>query len=190
MNTGLKLRGFEVWAYEPDKYLHYHTLHLRLPKEFPTNIREYEWLGRSYWKIAFDRPDGIEQVVYGTLRSREEAEMAYETYEGAKSGRIECEFKVGYKKTDENGEYLPYEFVTSIEPTAKPWGTTWADSKFDYPPLKFDLTPDEALIIIEWREGADKKWFENHPNFLEAEKRRVENEANFAASLGTPPYEG
>jgi len=190
ITTGITIRGFEVWVCEPDHYRHYHTLYLRLPKEFPTEIREYRWLDRTYWKIAFDRPDGVEQVVYGTLRSRAEAENGHQNYTGAKIGRVGCQFEVGYKKTDADGNYLPYDFCDATSPSAKPWGTTHADSKFDYPPLKFDLTPEEALTVIKWRDQADKAWFDAHPNFLENERRRTEMEAHFAASLGSPLHEG
>jgi hypothetical protein len=189
-NTGITIRGFEVWACEPDHYRHYHTLFLRLPQEFPTEIREYEWLDRTYWKIAFDRPDGVEQVVYGTLRSRAEAEKAHQTWTNAQTGRVGCQFEVGYKKTDAAGNYLPSAFCDATAPTAKPWGTTWADPKFDCAPLKFDLTPEEALTTIEWRNQADAAWFAAHPHFLENERRRTRAEAEFAASLGSLLYEG
>ncbi len=188
--TGLTLEGFEVWACEPNHYRHFHTLFLRLPEVFPTEIREYQWLNRTYWKIAFDRPDGVEQVVYGTMRSREEAETIYQSGVDAQAGRVVCQFEVGYKKADKEGNYIGVAFCDATAEGAKPWGTTWADPKFDYAPLKFDLTPEEALTVIEWRKQANQAWFEAHPNFLEEECRRTRAEAEFAASLGPPPQEG
>lgn len=167
MNIGLTLRGFEVWAVTPGHYRHYHTLFLRVPGEFPTEAYQ-EKSGR--WVIGYTRPDGERSVIYSPFKTKEEAECARNTYANAKFGRIACQFEVGYKKTDADGNYMPYAFCDANYSGAKAWGTTW-DTYPAYAPLKFDLTEEEAKQIIAWREQADKDWFSENTYFLLREKK-------------------
>lgn len=171
INTGLTIRGFEVWATTPGHYRHYHTLALRMCETFPTEIECVDFGGAPYYQISFTRPDGKREFVYSGWRTEQEAINAYETYPNAKTASIGCQFEVGYKETDEEGNYKPYAFCKADIPGAKAWGTTWA---YDYAPLKFDLTEEEAEKIIAWREKADAEWFAARPDFLPREKRITE----------------
>ena len=178
INTGLTIRGFEVWALTPNHYRHYHTLFLRVPGEFPTEAYE-DKSGR--WLVGFLRPDGVRQATYSSYATREEAETARTTYEGATAARIGCQFEVGYKMTDASGHYLPYGFCAEGEVGAKAWGKTWVDANSGYPPLKFDLTEDEARSVIKWREQADAAWLAARPDFVAREQRILD-----AQSAGLP----
>lgn len=172
MNTGITLRGFEVHANEPSHYRHYHTLFLRVPGAFPTQIECVEFCGAPWYQITLTRPDGKQQMVYSGWRTEAEAQEAFETYPNGKAGHVGCQFEVGYKLTDTEGNYLPYQFCKADAVGAKAWGATWAKPEYgDYAPLKFDLTEAEAREVIAWREQADEQWFAAHPDFLPREEK-------------------
>lgn len=174
VNTGLTLRGFEVWAVTPGHYRHYHTLFLRLPQRFPYEIVPDDldiYPAGERWKIGFTRPDGQFSSSW-TGCTREEAEAIFEKY-CQDGGTVGCQFEVNYKRTDENGDYLPYSFCDATATGAKAWGTTW-DTYPAYAPLKFDLTEEEAKQVIAWREQADKDWFAARPDFLPREEKITE----------------
>lgn len=167
INTGLTLRGFEVHAITPHHYRHYHTLFLRVPGEFLTESYEQQ-PGR--WNVGFLRPDGKWTCSYVGYKTREEAEKARTTYTGATRGTIGCQFEVWYKEIDEEGNVKPYAFCSANTPGAKAGGTTW-ETYPAYAPLKFELTEEEALQIIAWRENADAAWFGANPTFLPREEK-------------------
>lgn len=173
-DTGLRIRGLEVWAITPHRYRHFSEFLLRLPEVFSTEVyEEGVFCGHPAWYVGFRRPDGSMQQTYGTYRSEEEARHARDTYEGATSARLGCIFTVGYKT--ENGRWAD-------PTTGQPWGTSWSD----YLPLKFDLTREEAAMVLAFREEADTSWRTENQQWLENERRRDEDIAH-AVSLDSLP---
>lgn len=167
INTGLTIRGFEVWAITPHHYRHGHTFFLRVPGEFQTESYQRE---NGEWVVGFNRPDGQRQITYCSYKAREEAEHARTTYPHATMATLNASLNVGYKKTDEKGDYLPYVFCKADEAGAKAWGAAFGAYP-EYAPLKFDLTEEEAAQVNVWREKADADWFGANPDFLPREKK-------------------
>jgi hypothetical protein len=177
-DTGLRLRGFEVWAQPPHHYRHYTTLFVMLPDVFATEAhQDGEWLGgKPRWTVAFRRPDGKWKITYCSYDTREQAEHARNTYRNAKTARLGCQFEVGYKI----GE------VWSDKEHGRPWGTTWADPAYDYAPLKFDLTVEEAAAVLEFREEMDAVWQDRQAAWIAREKRHDEAVARAVALDALP----
>lgn len=168
-NTGITVRGFELWAEEPNHYRHGHILYLRLPSIFQTEVREFTYSTKTSYEIGFVRPDGQFQSCYSGKRTREDTERARIAWD-AETAILGCEVNVGYKRAGGG----PLAFCTADDPLAVAWGTTIVDDEYGYAPLNFDLTPTEALKLIRWREQADAEWFAANPGFLPREAKILE----------------
>lgn len=176
-DTGLRVRGFEVWARPPHHYRHYTTLFLRHPETFSTEVYQNgEFLGAPAWEIGFTRPDGRRQAVYCTFKSRAEAEEHRERF-GAFTARLCCQFEVGYK----NGEQW------ADKTTGRPWGATWErKDEHGFAPFRFDLSESEAAQVLAFREELDAEWTRRSQGWLKREAERTEAIARAAALDGIP----
>jgi hypothetical protein len=132
-DTGLRLRGFQVVARGLELYLEH-------PEEFATEaIRLADNSGDPYWAVGYTRPDGVRQVTYLSYKSLAEAENARNTYRGAKSARLRCRFVVEYRIGNRSSD----------RQHGRPWGTTWW-SEGGYLPFRFDLTEQEAAVVLDF----------------------------------------
>src|SRR5260370_33379617 len=183
-DTYLRIRGYEIWATEPNHYRHYHTLSLRDSRRFPVSIipdtaRSTE--GDQRFNVGFRRPNGQHQYKFVGV-TRAEADDLLARY--PEPMQISTQFEIAYKKAGE-----PYKFYSDDSTGARPWGTTWEDKDCAYSywePLDFDLTEAEALQVIQWRNQADQNWFADHPGFKESEARLVNAHAHAAAAADLP----
>jgi hypothetical protein len=62
-DTGLRVRGFEVWGIPPHQYRHFTEFFLRHPQAFGWSIRLCPV--KALWSVGFYTPDGKWNSRYG-----------------------------------------------------------------------------------------------------------------------------
>ena len=172
-DTGIRVRGYAVLGIPPNRYRHYTTFVISHPDVFPTeSYQDGEFLGRPSWEVGFVSPDGTRQSIYGSYRSREEAEEVRLKYPTA---RLTGDLRVGYKR---DGRFTD-------KANGDPWGI--AESCRRYVPMNFALTAAEAAVVLEFRETVDAEWNRQAQDFIRRERERTEAVARAAALDDLPP---
>lgn len=168
VNTGLKIRGFEVWANKPHHYRHYHELFLVDPQVYRTEVRESadkpSWKPLSY-DVGYQRADGV-WCVWFNHTSRATAERSQQEHPTARHG-----------------------VVLVLDAPANPGGgVTWWQNTAGAPDERFNftLTASEVEEVRKWRDAADSQDRVARADWYAAEAQETIAQAHAAAMAGLP----
>lgn len=159
-DTGLRLRGFEVWACPPHRYRHFTEFMLVSPETFEPSIRE----GRpGTWDVGFVRPDGKFEVRFCSLE-RDDAEKLVQSRAGV-HGKVSWRIRRNIFVFPDGGQ---------------------ADGG-GYAPMDFALTAEEVAQLLAFRTEVDAEWKRRAAEWIRDEAERTDAIARACALDGLPP---
>jgi hypothetical protein len=174
-DTGIRVRGLEVWANPPNRYAHCLTLKLVYPDPIQTKLvqlppRNYTVHGvitpdLFIWCLCLPHPSGDGYRTLYKVSSEEKVKHLQEKYPVEK---LICDFVVNYKS---NGQ-TDGAFTSKEE--GIPWGISWGLRREDeWEGFKFQLSREEAAEVLEYTEFVNAEWQRRSQGWIDAESRRT-----------------
>lgn len=180
-DTGIRIKGFEVWGIPPHRYRQFTEFYLRHPQGFPYEVREGRpFLGERQWEIGYETPDGVFRTQWSSFKSEAEAQQRMPVWTKGELAYPTCMLAVAYKS---NG-MTDGAFVSKGE--GIPWGKPWVKD-YSWQAFSIEITPDEAQQVLDWAETVQAEWKKRSSDWIAEECDRTEAIAHAVALDGLNP---